>query len=159
VGPGELWATMDEEKANIDEMTAGFIECASFIPGWCPDLKGYKAGSSPETIERLQAEIATTPETVRRLYSETHDERFPSAELIGPTWAHYRRLQLWIFAGLDFIHRYGAADFTTVPSPILHTYVDIHYGVFGALADGIATRDKLLVKAFSLMRPDGILIQ
>lgn len=157
-GPTELWETMKEERTEIEDMAAGFVLCTSFIPGWCPALREYKAGAPSGVIDELQEEIASDPDTVRRMYVETHDNRFPPVDAIGPDWAHYRRLQVWLIAGLEFIRRYGVDDFESVPRWAKSTYVDLQYAVFGVLAGNFATRDKLLIRMFSLIRPDGNLI-
>ena len=158
-GSTELWATMEKERQQLYEMTKGFLECAKFIPDWCPDLEGYKAGSSKEMIEELQMEVGRDLEVARSLYRRTHDDRFPSADIVGPEWAHFRRLQLWVIAGLDYIFRYGLDNFSDAREKVIHTYIDIHYGIYGTLSGALATRDQFLKRAFRYMCPDGLLIE
>jgi len=159
VGPSELWKSMAEERRNIHKMVTGFVECIASIPSWFPDLKDYKPGQSSRVIDELQAELGKDEEVVRSIYRKTHDNRFPRAELVGKEWAHFRHLQLWLIAGLEYIRSYGTSDFSVVSEKVVHTYIDIQYGIFGALAGALATRDEFLGRSFRLVCPKGLLIQ
>lgn len=81
----------------------------------------------------------------------------PAPELIDCRWAFYRRMQVDLLAGIDFIWRYGhSAAFEAKKLP--NNYLDLEYLVLATLAESFATREKRLREWFIQLCPGGDLI-
>jgi hypothetical protein len=123
------------------------------------NFQNYRPGQPPTEIDRIRTAIASEPDLVRGLYDQIRHHTFPAASLLTPDWAFYRLVQVRFLTALELVRRYGCNESNMVSKEIPQDMADSQYAICGAMAGGIATRDKAICREFMHLCPEGRLIQ
>ena len=120
-------------------------------------MKSLRPGGPREKVDELMAAVVSDQQMIRDLYAAIRQPDMPPADQIDSRWAFYRRMQVHLYAGIDFIWRYGhSAEVTSSKLP--NDYLDLEYLILAALAGALATRETRLRRWFMELRPDGELL-
>lgn len=145
--------TNEREVEEVSE----FKHCCVAVTGWFPILKDVQPGGPRDVVDPLIEAVATNQQMIRDRYAEIRHPGMPAPNLIDSCWAFYRRMQVNLLAGIDFIWRYGhTADFESKKLP--NQYLDLEYLILATLAGSFATRETRLRDWFMRLRPDGELV-
>ncbi len=141
--------------------TLGFIEKAIVTDNWLPVLKGYKPGDSPDPISDAMKIVATEYDFIIQIYDQLrdgiykkHKALWPEPSKIGKQWILFRYLQVHLLATIEYIKNYGKESQAVITKRLENDYLDIEYCIIGAIADGLATRDKTMAKFHKLLCPN-----
>ena len=112
--------------------------------------------------------IATDTGSVLKFYSALEpppgERPLPPAEIITPSWALFRWVQVQLLMSLDVFFRYNGkipeASALTCHwyEKIEHDLLDAEYLVLGVLEGSFATTELKLQSYWRLLRPDGVLM-
>lgn len=143
----QILEDVDFLKENA-EVTADFF----------PSIPNYKPGQSTAEIELIRKEIAYNEDLIRGFYARIRHATFPPAELLSPNWAFFRWVQVKLLASVEFIRRYGPGRLDVRSKEIAQDVADSEYLICASLAGGLATRDSALKRDFTLLCPNGLLL-
>jgi hypothetical protein len=154
-----------EDQTVIDELQAKTVKnlenlkgALSSVDGFFPELKGLGPGERPDRISDVKKAIAEDWRMIREIYGMIHGPEFPPAEVIDPSWALFRWLQVWLVAAVDYVHKYGKNIHTPSAKRFMNEYHDLDYTIAATLAEGLASVDIPMVARFQLLCPTGLVI-
>ena len=150
--------TLDEWESTTAQGAIGFAEKASTVCGWLPELKGKENISEKEknsTIRKISEDV----EFIRNVYSslqkeilKNEKEEWPVPEIINKEWALFRYIQFHLIGTFDLFIRQ-----TQQKKKIFNAYIDMDYCILGSLVNGLATRDKTIMKFYKSICPEKVL--
>ena len=168
VPPDGTARALDEENRRVRADVASFIQSAQVMATVFPDLLSDINSPKENAIEEAAHSIATEPSSVITFYAELNSEPgerpFPPADLVTPSWALFRYLQVQLLMALDIYSRYrgkipNVADLTPAwYEKIEHDLHDAEYLVLGVLEGSFATNELKLQRYWKMLRPDGVLL-
>lgn len=164
--PAEARKAMQEEVESLDNERRHLIDlsetASSLFSGLLKGNDAQRAWARENALMTI-ADIEWVTGFYAQLGSPDPNAPFPAPSIVGPEWAHLRWLQVQLFFTLDLYVRYQGRlrDMLTehVCLKIEHDLHDAQALALGVLEGGFATREKKLAKWFSLLRPDGELVQ
>lgn len=131
------------------------LKLTSTLPQIFPELVGYKVGSSPGLVERIEDDLTEEEfllNVVANLIPQSICE-IPSPSL---NWATIRWIQIKLISCLEIARRYG---FSSFPNEKLNKIENIFHDFAQLLPasklDGIATYDKHLRKVYKMLKTSG----
>jgi hypothetical protein len=127
-------------------------------PGWFPALKQIKPGSNRPLIDELEDKIASDEKMIRAIYDAIRHPPMPPANSLSRDWAYYRRMQVYLLAGVDYCWRYGPGNTDCKPKDFANQCIDLEYLILGLLADAFLTHEKRLRRWYQLLKPSGTLL-
>jgi hypothetical protein len=145
-------------RSEMQREVETFHEVATGLSAWCPALPDARGSVRDTACEDLKRQACTDINVVRNVYCSLGLEGFPGAQLLDPSWALFRWVQMHLLFGLDYIRRYGFADRAVVPIRIEHDVHDLQYALFGALCGALATKDADIERNFRMACPAGTLL-
>lgn len=156
-----------EAKQNQEELierdTRAFFDLAMMVNGFFPDLKCVRDKNLPHIIQKAKGQVATNINIVRQIYESllAHDAppNAVNANVLGPTWAYFRWVQVRVIYSLDLIFSYRGQMPSNITSKfwrrIEHDMLDAEYVILASLAGSFACNEKKLIEYFRLIRPEG----
>jgi hypothetical protein len=149
-----------EEKENIKRQVEAFLSRAVVTGTMFPNVI-FGNPSSRDEVEKL----ITTHDALMHFYSTLiaeGDYELPPAELLSPEWAIYRWLQVEVLAAFNLYFRYNGAIPTNLEGKtyenIEHDLLDAQLLMLGCQEGVFATRDKKLIRWWSLICPTATLV-
>lgn len=154
---------LEEWNQDISGRTYGFMQKATSVQYWFPELKNKKL-ISKEEMEVAMRKVAEDNKFIQNIYAElrkgilkNENEEWPEPKIVNKDWAIFRYLQFHLVFALDYIWRYGPKEKDKSKKDV-NMYIDIDYCILGSLADALATRDKIMGDFYKLVCPEKILI-
>jgi hypothetical protein len=164
--PEEARQAMLEEVENLDGERLRLIDLSETANSLFSGLligNDVQRSQAREEARRNIADIEWVTGFYGQLGSPDPNAPFPDPSIVGPDWAHLRWLQVQLLFTLDLYVRYqGRLRELLTQSVYLGLEHDLHDGqglVLGVLEGAFATREKKLARWFTLLRPDGELVQ
>lgn len=155
---------LKEWKQDTSDRTYGFIQKATSVQYWFPELKDKKSISKQETATAMKR-VSEDDKFIQNIYSElrkgilkNENEEWPEPKIINKDWAIFRYLQFHLIFALDYIWRHGLKE-KEKSKKDTNAYIDIDYCILGSLADALATRDKIMGDFYRIVCPEKILIK
>lgn len=155
---------LEEDRTNIEgweletrDQLDDYREESILVDKFFPMIKGLYPGSGNEIIKETMHAIGSDSDMIREIYGAIRKDSFPLKSVINEHWAFFRWLQVHLLAAVDYFSRYG-----TISNPKKQAHfndkLDLEYCIIGSLADGIASRDKCLIRRYKYICPSGIII-
>ncbi|MBM4056320.1 MAG: hypothetical protein FJ264_16945 [Planctomycetes bacterium] len=137
----------------------------SCISNYFPEIRRLKSGENKDTINKIIKAIGCDEGIVKSFYKNIYRisdvvhgiNMFPPVELLSKKWALFRHVQVYLIAAIIYVGKYGDGNILIQSKKFGHDSVDYEYIISGALANGIATKDKLVKEIFTVCCPDGII--
>ena len=107
---------------------------------------------------RLTQQDLQRKEVILEVYSRLRSSRLPPAELLDEGWAIYRRVQVDLFAALDYRHSLVNGEITIQPDRKAHNQTDLIICLVGALVGAVATDEKFIMRCFKVICPEGQIV-
>jgi hypothetical protein len=122
-----------------------------------PEFENAKSEDMPNIVKLKREQIRDDREDMRGFYGNHRPATPPPPELIDEKWAHFRWIQVYLLAGLDFFASYGlGAPFRR--EDMIHELIDLDYLITAILVGGLASRERRMIDRFKLLRPDGVVL-
>jgi hypothetical protein len=152
-------ALIESERSRRDvEDPKEIQEVLASTAGWFPALKKVKPGSNRQLIDKLEEHIASDDQMIKAIYNAIRHPPMPPASSLSQDWAYYRRMQVYLLAGVDYCWRYGSGNKECRPKDFANQCIDLEYLVLGLLADAFLTRENRLRHWHRLLKPSGRLL-
>lgn len=136
------------EKEMVEQWMTAWQGTATFLPELPNAVRGGQRGK----LEELHSRV-TDANLIRKVYSLIRRDWMPAPEAIDKTWAHFRRVQVLLLAGVEYTRRYGPT-FADVPAQrIGNYYLDLEYVTLAALSGALATNEVQLKKWLGVLAP------
>ncbi|HET7675544.1 MAG TPA: hypothetical protein VFL54_08480 [Gammaproteobacteria bacterium] len=153
---------VEEETARLRADVESFLERASMVPTFFPDL--LKGSTTQQKSAQAEAEQAlAAPGSLMAFYSSLEppagEKPLPPAHLVSEDWAVYRYLQVQMLFALDVYVRYQGK----LPQPLSgavyermeHDVLDAEVLMLGCLEGAFGTRERKLQGWWRLLCPHG----
>lgn len=158
----QLEARQNQEKL-VEQDTRDFFDLAMMVNGFFPDLNCMRDKDLPQIIQEAKSQVATNIDMVRQIYESllAHDAppNAVNANVLGPTWAYFRWVQVRVIYSLDLILSYRGHIPSDITSKfwrrIEHHMLDAEYVILASLAGSFACNEKKLINYFKLICPEG----
>lgn len=151
--------TISEWTKDISSRIEDFKQKAAVVSGWFPGLKGYKENSDPQLIEEAKQLVCRKPEIIKAIYDQIRSQNFPPTEVVNENWALFREIQVYLMAALDYVKIYGDNNPESISKRIENEYLDLEYCITALLVGALASRDRIMVKRFKSIKPNGFVVQ
>jgi hypothetical protein len=164
--PDEARQAMLDEALSLEQERLRLVDISdsakSLFEGLLQGTDAERKKAKEDALAQI-AEIHWVLGFYRQLESTDPSAPFPDAAIVGPSWAHFRWLQVQLLYTLDLYVRYQGQvrEMLTgaVPTRLENDLHDAQGLALGVLEGALATREKELATWFRLLRPDGELIQ
>jgi len=162
-------ALMEENERTLSNVGL-FLRKAQVIPEIFPSLLSGSDVARKNAKEEAFNLIASDTDLIIKFYSEleppSSEKPQPPSEIITPSWAIFRWIQIQLLISVDiFSRRNGnipeasALARTGGYEKIEHDVLDAEYLLLGVLEGSFATRDRKLQNYWQLLCPGGVLMQ
>lgn len=162
--PPEAVSVIEGHTRKLQGDVRSYLERVSLIPTFFPDLlKGSTECRKAATESAEKAIVARG--SLLPFYSNLEpppgETALPPADLVDESWALYRWLQVQLLFTLDVFVRYKGEmpdlNNLSIFEKMEHDVLDAQILMLACLEGAFATREKKLVRWWSLLRPDGTL--
>lgn len=106
---------------------------------------------------QLKIDDIKNPEIICKIYDRLRTNELPPTEKINEQWAIFRRLQVDLIAAIEYLQSFRNGSFNISTKNKEHNQVDFRICVFALLAKGLAAKDKLIIRYFRYICPEGYL--
>jgi hypothetical protein len=163
--PGRPFFELDNETNKISaKRTIELEKRLDLMIGVWKDFKQIsefqyaKSEDMPAIVADKSIQIRDDADDMRGFYRRHRHGSYPQPKLIDDRWTLFRWIQVQLLAGLDFFSSHGlGAPFDR--ENLFHELLDLEYLIQALMVGGLASCDGPMLKRFTLLCPDGLVLK